>query len=71
MILIDYNQVCIASFMSQVGNHTNMKIDEDLMRHMILNTIRMIRVKFHEQYGEVVMLIGQLFLQHCTRYEMS
>jgi|TARA_R110000803_G_scaffold36912_3_gene79426 hypothetical protein len=54
MILIDYNQVCIASFMSQVGNHTNMKIDEDLMRHMILNTIRMIRVKFHEQYGEVV-----------------
>lgn len=54
MILIDFNQVCIASFMSQVGNHTNMKIDEDLMRHMILNTIRMIRSKFHDKYGEVV-----------------
>lgn len=54
MILVDFNQVCIASFMSQVGNHTNVKIEEDLVRHMVLNTIRMLRSKFADKYGELV-----------------
>ena len=54
MILVDFNQVCIANFMSQVGNHTNVKIEEDLVRHMVLNSIRMIRSKFSEKYGEIV-----------------
>lgn len=54
MILIDFNQVCISSFMTQVGSHTNMKIEEDLIRHMVLNTIRTIRTKFHDKYGEIV-----------------
>jgi hypothetical protein len=54
VILVDFNQVCIANFMSQVGNHTNVKIEEDLVRHMVLNSIRMIRSKFSEKYGEIV-----------------
>lgn len=54
MILVDFNQVCISNFMAQVGNHTNMKIEEDMIRHMVLNTIRMVRTKFKEEYGEVV-----------------
>lgn len=29
-------------------------MDENLLRHMILNSIRMYRSKFYEQYGEVV-----------------
>ena len=40
--------------MMQVGNHTNMKIEEDLIRHMVLNTIRMLRTKFSDKYGELV-----------------
>ena len=54
MILVDFNQVCIANFMMQVGNHTNVKIEEDLVRHMVLNSIRLIRSKFSEEFGELV-----------------
>ena len=54
MILVDFNQVCIANFMMQVGNHTNLKIEEDLIRHMVLNSLRLIRSKFHQEHGELV-----------------
>jgi len=40
--------------MMQVGNHTNLKIEEDLIRHMVLNSIRMLRSKFSDKYGELV-----------------
>jgi len=53
MIIIDLNQVCISNIMAQIGNHTNLKIEEDLVRHMILNKIRMIRQKF-KSYGDIV-----------------
>lgn len=54
MIIIDLNQVMISTFMSQIGNHTNVKVEEDLLRHMILNCIRSYIKKFKEEYGEVV-----------------
>lgn len=53
MILLDLNQVMIANFMSQIGNHTDTKIDENLFRHMVLNSIRSFKQKFSE-YGELV-----------------
>jgi hypothetical protein len=37
-----------------MGSHTNMKIEEDLVRHMILNSIRMYNVKFKDEFGEIV-----------------
>lgn len=40
--------------MAQLGNHTNTKLDEDLLRHMILNTVRSLKVKFTEEYGELI-----------------
>ena len=40
--------------MQQIGNHTNIQIDEDLLRHMILNSLRSYNVKFRAQYGEMV-----------------
>lgn len=55
MILVDFNQVCISNFMMQVGNHTNLKIEEDLVRHMVLNTLRMVHTKFKDEYGEMVL----------------
>ncbi len=54
MILLDYNQVCIANLMAQLGNHTNVSIDENLLRHMVLNTIRALKVKFSTTYGEFI-----------------
>lgn len=46
MIILDLNQVMIANFMAQIGNHTNTKIDENMFRHMVLNSIRALKVKF-------------------------
>lgn len=54
MILLDFNQVCIANLMSQLGNHTNTEIEEGLLRHMVLNTIRSLNVKFSPKYGELI-----------------
>ena len=52
MILIDNNQVIIANLFSLL-KHNN-ELDENLLRHMILNTYRMYRKKFHNKYGELV-----------------
>lgn len=41
--------------MMQVGNHTNLKIEEELVRHMVLNTLRMVHSKFKDEYGEMVL----------------
>lgn len=54
MILVDLNQTMISNLMAQVGNHTNIKVDENLLRHMVLNAIRGYRNKFVEEYGEIV-----------------
>lgn len=53
MIILDLNQVMISNLMAQIGNHTDMSIDENLFRHMVLNTIRSLRQKF-SSYGELV-----------------
>lgn len=54
MIIVDLNQVCISNLMVQIGNHQNAKLEENLLRHMILNSIRLINVKFSKEYGELV-----------------
>ena len=40
--------------MAQIGNHTNIAVDENLFRHMVLNSIRNINKKHSEEFGEVV-----------------
>jgi hypothetical protein len=54
MILVDLNQVMISNMMAQIGNHKNMPIDENMLRHMILNTLRANRMKFKDEFGELV-----------------
>ena len=49
MIIIDYNGIAIANIMVQ-----KLAIDENVIRHMILNSIRMYRKRFGQEYGEVV-----------------
>jgi len=43
----------ISSIVTQLGNHTNTPLEEDLVRHIVLNTIRSLKTKFSE-YGELV-----------------
>ena len=54
MIILDLHQVMISNLMVQLGNHTNHQVEEDLLRHMILNSIRLYRQKFSSEYGELV-----------------
>ena len=51
MILIDYNGIAIGNVVVQ-----RLAADENLIRHMILNSIRMYRQKFHKEFGEVVIV---------------
>lgn len=52
MILLDLNQVMISNLMMQVSK--NQDLQEDMMRHMVLNSIRMYKQKFADEYGEMI-----------------
>lgn len=54
MILVDFNQVMLASLFMSIGNHTNIDVDENLIRHMFLNSLRANRKKFKDEFGEIV-----------------
>ena len=54
MIIVDLNQVMLSNLLMQLGNHTNAQIEENMVRHMILNSLRSYRSKFFSDYGELV-----------------
>ena len=54
MIVIDYSQTIISNLMAEIGNRTDVELDVNLLRHMVINTIRSHKVKFSKEYGEVV-----------------
>lgn len=50
MIIFDYNAIALGSIMA------NKNLEQDLVRHMILNTLRMYRQKFPKKdYGDVIL----------------
>jgi hypothetical protein len=51
---MDLSQVMISNLMIQLGNHTNADIEEDLLRHMVLNSVRAYNVKFKNEFGEMI-----------------
>lgn len=53
-ILMDYSQVMLATLFANIGNHTNIEMNDDLIRHMFLVSLRHNRRKFYEDYGELV-----------------
>jgi 5'-3' exonuclease len=53
MILIDMNQVMISNLMVQI--QLSNELDKGLVRHMVLNSLRMYNQKFGEEYGELVL----------------
>ena len=56
MMVIDYNQVAIATFMGEIGHRggSDIEVNVPLLRHMVLNVIRSYKNKFGEEFGEVV-----------------
>ena len=54
MIIVDFNQVMISNLMMQLGNHTNIPLEEGLFRHMVINSLRSYKQKFQNEYGEIV-----------------
>ena len=54
MILVDLNQVMISNLMMHIGGKKNVPVEADLVRHMVLNSLRMYRTKFGDKYGELV-----------------
>ena len=54
MILVDMNQVCISNLMVSLTT-TNNRLSEDLVRHMVMNSLRFHRNKFYKDYGELVL----------------
>ncbi len=55
MILVDMNQISVASVMMHLNMTKQTKPDESMVRHMILNSLRMYRTRFVEEYGELVL----------------
>ena len=55
MILVDLNQVLLSGLMAQISNQKGVKLDEGLVRHMILNILRMHIRNFRKDYGDVVL----------------
>jgi hypothetical protein len=55
MILVDLNQVLLAGLMAQISNDKKVKLEESLIRHMVLNILRMHLKNFRNEYGEIVL----------------
>lgn len=55
MIIFDFNQVAISNLMEQIGS-SKTSVEEGLVRHMILNTIRTYVKKFKDSHGPEVVI---------------
>ena len=54
MIIVDLNQIMISNLMVQINGRNAVELSEDLVRHMVLNSLRGINKKFRKDYGELV-----------------
>ena len=55
MILVDLNQVLISNLMAQIRGKADVKPNKEMIRFMVLNSLRGINVKFKDEYGEMVL----------------
>ena len=54
MILVDMNQISLASLMMHLHMNDG-ELDDEMVRHMILNSVRAYRTMFTEDFGELVL----------------
>ena len=55
MILVDMSQIMMASIMMQMHMSKKSEPDEVMVRHMVLNSLRMYRTRFLSEFGEMVL----------------
>ena len=73
MILIDLSQIMVASTMMSMGKEES-EVDINMVRHMVLNSLRMYRSKYYNEYGELVLCCdGRLSWrrEHFPQYKAS
>lgn len=55
MVLIDFSAISVAAIAQELYRlPANSSIDDGYIRHLVINSIRSYRQKYHRQYGEVV-----------------
>ena len=54
MIIVDVNQIMISNLMVQINGRQAVDLNEDFVRHMILNSLRAHNKKFRKEYGQMV-----------------
>ena len=55
MILVDMSQIMMASIMMQLHMSKKSEPEEEMVRHMVLNSLRMFRTRFLSEFGEMVL----------------
>jgi len=55
MILVDLNQVLISNLMAQTRGKSDVKPNKEMIRHMVINSLRGFNLKFKEDYGKMVL----------------
>jgi hypothetical protein len=56
MILIDLNQVLISNLMAQTRGNSDIKPNKEMVRYMVINSLRGFILKFKQQYGNNIIL---------------
>jgi 5'-3' exonuclease len=54
MIIVDLNQIMISNLMVQINGRNASELSEDLVRYMVLNSLRAHNKRFRNEYGEMV-----------------
>lgn len=54
MIVVDFSQVVISHLMAEINGQEGVEINLPLLRHMVLNALRSFKVKFGNEYGNLV-----------------
>ena len=54
MIVVDYNQTAIGSFMAEARGRADVEPNLPLLRHMIVNTIRSYKKRWGDEFGDLV-----------------
>jgi len=54
MIVVDYNQTAIGSFMAEIKGKQDPQVNLPLLRHMVLNTIRSYKKRWGNEFGDIV-----------------
>ncbi len=54
MILVDFSGIIIANIMQNLFLNESLELNESLVRHMTINTLRLIKLRFGNKYGRII-----------------